>query len=227
MGTFSEVLSNVRRYCDNLTEADLSTALVRQVAWDQQRLMTNEQVLSDENWFLAVCNLGTPNTKDLAITAPNFSLLVSVERKDPMVGDEDFWYDVRIVNRNSLPQEWRLQHKVAAQFGTPPRMGLSWNPAWYGDILRYWYETTISDNVFDQDPTVFSQCITLLTFLTAKGCRELKGLPRMTFLDDSIALGWAQFEKFARRSPEERPFYKQRAYGIRRAGLAWRRGGNW
>lgn len=218
------MLSNVRRYCggSEVTDESLPLALVRQVAWDQQRLMVNEQILSDQNWFLAVCNLGTPNSKNIAIAAPNYSQLVSVERQEPANIDRDTWLDVPIVNRNDLNMEWRQSRRCAARYGTPPRMAFSWNPARYGDILRYWYEPSIPDNVLASQPNVFNQCVTLLTFLTAKGCRELLGLPELPFIENSIALGWEQFGKFTRRTPDERPFFKQKSYGIRQLNN-WRR----
>lgn len=223
MATFAEMLSNVRRYCGNPTDDLLPLAMVRQVAWDQQRLMVNEQILSNENWFLNVCNLGTPNSKNIAITAPNYSQLVSVERQEIGTTDPDTWLDVPLVNRNSLNAEWQLSRKCAARYGTPPRMAFSWNPSRFGDNLRYWFEPSIPNNVMSANPTVFNQCVTLLTYLTAKGCRELMGLPELPFIENSITLGWEQFGRFATRTPEERPFFKQRPYGIRQQTGNWRR----
>lgn len=227
MATFSEMLSNVRRYCGNADDVALPLYLVRQVAWDQQRLMVNETILSDENWFLAKCNLGTPNSKDIVISAPNYSVLVSVERLEPANQDRDLWLDVPIVDRNDLNMQWRQGRKCAARYGTPPRMAFSWNPSQWQDTIRYWYEPTIGDNVLAAQPNVFSQCVTLLTFLTARGCRQLINLPELAFIEDSIQLGWEQFEKFARRTPEERPFFKQRAYGIRSGSQARWKGWQW
>jgi hypothetical protein len=215
VSTISGIIADIRMWCGEPTNEHLGLGTILRVLHDEQTTLNNDLSLGEQNQLLQKQYLGTP-AQDFLISAGSFNSLVSVEIQ--VSEADDRWSDVPIVDKTSINDEQLKGNRVAALYGTPPRITLSWNPADQADLpVRIWYETTPPVPDITGSSTINSAYHPLLSTRSAKNIREIiLGLPPNPALDRKLAIHERQWEQFANKSSDQRPFMRGVSYGLDR-----------
>lgn len=171
MATISELLAGTYSYLNRPEQGKLSLGQVLPILLDSIDFYTIDLSLSSENWLLK-SHIFTPSEKDELVSAPGYSVPVSVEMRDINSTLESDWTFVNISNVTDIQNIGQDGDLSAAFYGTPARMVLSFDPQEDRQVeVKLWYEPLAQEpSALSDSPKLSKAFHTMLKLRTALAC---------------------------------------------------------